>query len=292
MLTKTELFVIVARNGSVAVIFRRGPSKQVLLIKWNLNNDTFETGQWFKGRIYECRCDLSPSGDLLVYFAAKHQLPMPGWTAISKPPYLTALALWPKYGTWGGGGLFESEYTLLLNHCEGEDSLDDNFHLNKNMKVRPLGEHSAKGGDNPVYHTRLIRDGWVLKQQGTYSEYQLKGPMRWECPVPLIYEKTISREKKVLALQMQLRGVGERQGDGYVLDHEVLDEQGNSLLKLPRTSWADWSNDALLFAEKGSLFRLPWSRHDPFNRKHARELANFGNLRFEAKAAPRCATRW
>jgi hypothetical protein len=43
-----------------------------LLIKWHLKSDTFEIGQWFKGRIYERRCDLSPSGELLAYFAAKY----------------------------------------------------------------------------------------------------------------------------------------------------------------------------------------------------------------------------
>ena len=57
-------------------------------------------GQWFKGRIYEKRCDLSPDGTKLIYFAQKintRTLNDPkysyAWTAISRPPYLTALAL-------------------------------------------------------------------------------------------------------------------------------------------------------------------------------------------------------
>jgi hypothetical protein len=32
--------------------------------------------------------------------------PFSTWTAISKPPYFTALAVWPSTGTWTGGGYF------------------------------------------------------------------------------------------------------------------------------------------------------------------------------------------
>jgi len=44
----TRLYVLIARRADVAVIFRRGPAKQVLLVRWDLSNDTFEAGQWFK----------------------------------------------------------------------------------------------------------------------------------------------------------------------------------------------------------------------------------------------------
>jgi hypothetical protein len=36
------------------------------------------------------------------------------WTAISKPPYFTALALWPSFYTLSGGGLFRSEREIVL----------------------------------------------------------------------------------------------------------------------------------------------------------------------------------
>ena len=44
-----RLPVILARAAPIAVIFRRGPSKLVELIKWHTDTDTFERGQWFKG---------------------------------------------------------------------------------------------------------------------------------------------------------------------------------------------------------------------------------------------------
>ena len=69
----TRLFVILARAARVAVVLRRGPSKEVLLVRWDLATDAFEAGQWLNGRVYERRCDLSPSGELVVCFVASYR---------------------------------------------------------------------------------------------------------------------------------------------------------------------------------------------------------------------------
>ncbi len=292
MSAKVNLFVLLARDGRTAVIFRRGPSKQVLLIKWHLKSDTFEIGQWFKGRIYERRCDLSPSGELLAYFAAKYRKPLYSWTAISKPPYLTALALWPNVGAWGGGGLFETEHTLLLNHGETQSCLADGFNLKKLMKTRPLGEHSGGGEDDPIYHLRLLRDGWVLKSSGEPVKFRKSASIRFAFDPPITYEKQ-SRKSANRRLQMRVLGLAEEQGDWYVVDYEVQDEAGVALLKLPRISWADWGgNGDLLFAERGKLFRLSWKNHQGRGRENAKELADFGPLVFEHREAPVVARKW
>lgn len=54
-------------------MFRRGPSKRVQILKWDMETDTFTPGQWFNGGIYERRCDVSPDGQPLIYFAAKYR---------------------------------------------------------------------------------------------------------------------------------------------------------------------------------------------------------------------------
>ena len=64
-----RLFVIHAREQPVALILRRGPARWYHLISWRTDTDTFEHGAWFRGRIYEDRCDLSPDGELFLYFA-------------------------------------------------------------------------------------------------------------------------------------------------------------------------------------------------------------------------------
>lgn len=74
--------------------------------------------QWFNGKIYSERCSLSPDGTLFIYFALQKNKVQAGYrqsyTAISKPPWLTALALWPQGDTWGGGGVFTDNKSLTI----------------------------------------------------------------------------------------------------------------------------------------------------------------------------------
>lgn len=113
-----RLFVITARDAPVAVIVRRGPSAWAHLVLWQMQSDTFTPGAWFRGRIYEEKCDLSPDGELFVY--AVHQGRRlrtdytDSWTAVSRPPWLHALALWPMGTTYGGGGRFVDRRRLVL----------------------------------------------------------------------------------------------------------------------------------------------------------------------------------
>ena len=39
---------------------------------------------------------------------------MGSWTAVSTPPYFSALAIWPSIGRWTGGGTFRHELDILL----------------------------------------------------------------------------------------------------------------------------------------------------------------------------------
>ena len=68
-----RLFVVRARKAPFAVVLRRGPSKWYHIIKWDTDKDTFEHGAWFRGRIYEEECALSPDGSLFANFAAQHK---------------------------------------------------------------------------------------------------------------------------------------------------------------------------------------------------------------------------
>jgi hypothetical protein len=113
-----QLFPIFARDEETAVIIRRGPSRWHHLVQWDTRRDRFLHGAWFKGRIYEEKCDLSPDGKLLVYFVLKGSHSQTkfthAWTAVSRVPYLKALILWPQGTTYGGGGRFFENRSLAL----------------------------------------------------------------------------------------------------------------------------------------------------------------------------------
>lgn len=113
-----RLAVILARDADEALVFRRGPAAWFQLIRWDTRHDKFDDGAWIRGRIYPEDCDLSPDGRLLVYKV--HRGNRAGtsytdcWTGISRPPWLTALALWPMGTTYGGGGRFTGPRALTL----------------------------------------------------------------------------------------------------------------------------------------------------------------------------------
>jgi hypothetical protein len=163
---------IVARKAPVVAVFRRGPSKQVALLEWNLLTNRVELGQWLKGRIYDRRADLSPDGRYLIYFAGNHQWqtdPLHGtWTAVSQVPYLRALHIYGWGHAWNGGGLFIDNKTYWLNDARMGYRSVGNVECGLEVSKRPPDGVTPNMGEDPVtYIPRLMRDGWVLVSQGS-----------------------------------------------------------------------------------------------------------------------------
>lgn len=85
-----RVHIILARQGSMAIAIRRDPAKRVCTVGWDRAKDTFQMGQWIKGRMYERRCDLSLDGRHFIYFAMNGKMTSEtrgSWTAISRTPY-------------------------------------------------------------------------------------------------------------------------------------------------------------------------------------------------------------
>jgi hypothetical protein len=168
-----SLYVIQAADGRSAVVFRRGPSKRVMIARWCLMTDQVEHGHWFAGRIYERYSDLSPNGELLLYFAARHKGELPTWTGVSRVPYLTALVLWTCYVN--GGGFFETDRSVVLDEFVSKVPLRNQ---DRNLLIYPEEDlrrhlttrHMTKSDDLRRYycveHARLARDGWRCTKDG------------------------------------------------------------------------------------------------------------------------------
>ncbi len=136
-----RLHLFFATQNDRAVILRQGPSKVFRLILWHRDTDVFEDGQWLKHKIYVERCDLSPDGRHFIYFALNGDWggeTKGSYTALSRPPYFTALSLFPEGDTWGGGGRFLSNrhYVASGGHdiLGRDDGLDRLFHVEQNNK--------------------------------------------------------------------------------------------------------------------------------------------------------------
>jgi len=285
-----RLYAILARRSRLAVVFRRGPSRRVLLVAWDRADDSFKPGQELHGRIYERRCDLSPSGERLVYFAAKWGAPMGTWTAVSRPPWLTALALWPKGDAWGGGGLFVDENRIGLNHPEGQRALGPGFRLPRRIVVEPIGPWAGRGEDEPILYTRLMRDGWHIVQEGESRWAGLRAKSSFVVEPASIDARPSPRGR--LVLEKTVRAIGERDGPWWVEEFALRDPESGALTDVGRLDWADWDrNGDLLFARGGRMYRWRVRPADP-DPSHAREIADLREMRPRAQASPGSARRW
>lgn len=245
-MTKTipsRIHIILAREAPTAVAFRRGPSGRVCTVGWNRNTDTFRVGQWLKGRIYERRCDLSPDGRHLIYFAinGKWKSETKGsWTAISRAPYLRAIGLWANGSGWNGGGLFTSDNSYWLNAFKfGHQELLAPQGL-KETKRFPW--HESYGGECPgVYYVRLQRDGWRLSDYGPGSAKD-KSVFEKTVPNGWILEKT--------AHETSNHPVGK---GCYFDTHRLKKDDGTTAIDLPDWEWAEKDGERIVWIAAGVL---------------------------------------
>ncbi len=300
-----RLFVLLAREAPVGVILRRGPTQWVQLIKWNTDTDTFEPGQWFKGKIHVYKSDLSPNGKLLIYLASKsgnsfyHPDYGNAWTAISKPPYFTALGLWPYYrnSEIGGGGYFRRNKEVWVNH------LDDNTtphpkHQPKHITVQYPNEYAYQRG---LYYHLLHLNKWTPLTFRDPSKYQK--PSEWRKGVfrPAITAQHVwFKESGNVKITQMIYG-DQRYSWGYVYPHDlytpILESEygiavnpSSAFSKLDGATWADFDRRGrLVIAKEGKLFIA--SITDDGNLSLS-ELADFNALRPEQVETPGWARRW
>jgi hypothetical protein len=280
-----RLFGVFARDVPVAVLLRRGPTDRVELIRWDTANDVFERGQWFHGRVYERRCDLSPDGELFVYFAAKHgarQLQSgytEAWTAISRPPYFTALALWPKGDCWDGGGRFEADRCLHLNHAG-----DARTHLEHPApkSLRIITNACGRGEDLPIYNDILVGKGWRRDDAGAMNAElrAWRGPHVWAKPGP----------DGRLVLRMELEAVDfSRPGGPLHFGFALLRASDGELVEILDAQWADWDRAGrLVYSQGGKLFAVR-AKGESLN---AIQLADFTDDKPIRVVGPPWASRW
>jgi hypothetical protein len=265
--------MLLAKDAPVGVVIRRGPSKSVCTLLWDRQRDEFRAGQWLKGRIYERRSDLSPDGKYLLYFAMNGRWDSEAkgsWTAISRAPYLKAMALFPKGDCWHGGGMFTSRETYWLNDGCGHSVLRNMSEVNRDQKFQPSEQF---GGECPgVYYPRLLRDGWTIVERE--DKVRTEGYYVFEKPLAhgWILRKIAHAE------------VGAPKGKScYWDEHELLNSGSGKRVKFPDWEWADIDGQRLVWAEHGKLFAGPLSKQGVSDEV---QFFDFNDMAFERLKAP------
>jgi hypothetical protein len=272
----------------------------VRLILWHTDTDAFDQGQWFTGRIHGGLSDLSPDGALLLCAAGKWSVSSArardygyAWTAISRPPYLTALALWPAArpgaagGIDSGGGLFVDDQTVLLDHQAAFQTAHPHHLPPAALRIIfPDKPHSGlpdpeNGEILPLEFARLTRDGWRVAQRIHFE----KEGRYMRLVQPWILERPSPEGDQVLVLSDDHRYVWGGVGREYCL----RDRSTGAERALAGVQWADWDQRGrLVFAREGALFTC--GPGEQFS--SATQLADFSAQTFASISAPAWATQW
>lgn len=268
-----RLHAILARKARTGVVIRRGPSRHVAVLGWDLDTDRLRLGQWLKGRIYERRCDLSPDGTHFIYFAmnGRWSSPMKGsWSAISLAPYLKALCLWSTGDCWNGGGLFVSNKSYWLNGSRTHERVAHNSGLVESAEF-PWSE--SYGGECPgVYYIRLQRDGWKLVEYRRHEKYEGTA----------VFDKRVSPAWTLRKLANET--LERRTGRGCYFDtHELRNSRSGEIIELEDWEWADVDGPRILWAERGTLNS---GRVVPGGLRDRTTIADLNGMTFEPVAAP------
>jgi hypothetical protein len=269
-----RLHVLLASMNSSAVVIRRGPAKSVCTIGWDRKTDEFTLGQWLRGRIYERRADLSPNGRYLIYFAMNGKWSSEArgsWTAVSRAPWLHAVALYGKGDCWHGGGLFTSNTKYWLNGAGCYAGVQrESGEVRRDEAYRPEGQY---GGECPsVYYRRLQRDGWRLKDKLSAGKFDTCTIFEKELPKDWLLRKYAHEQ------------VGAPPGNGcYWDEHELENTKSGERVLGKKWEWAELDGKSLIWAEGGCLHRAPVLRE---HLGTAKMIHDFNDMRFEPRAAP------
>jgi hypothetical protein len=262
-----RLDVLLAPKARKAVVLRRGPAKQVCTVGWDLSSDTFQLGQWIKGRIHGYCCDLSPAGKFSLYYLMNPSEDFYCWTTISRAPYLKAIGRWRVAGGMTGGGLFLSDTRFYLNNAYDEAS-----------KCGELENDPSEAEDEfcrdwrKVYFRRLLRDGWKLVKKVGYEPG--RGALTFEKPLC---------ENRVLVNIVDASGLTGLGRGICSSEYRLIDFQTGEVQFQPNWEWVDVVGHRLLWAEGGKIFS---ANIEAQGLGSAKMLYDFNDMTFQAIEAP------
>ncbi len=268
-----RLHVLLARDARVGVVIRKGPSERVCTLLWNRRTDEFTMGQWLKGQIRPRKCDLSPDGKHLIYWAksASWRPDVSGpYTAVSRAPYLKALSLYALHSTYYGGGLFTRSGRYWL-YSVGEV-------IRESREVTRDLTFNLHADANPIfwdwegsYLFRLSRDGWTFippaDPRAPFFGY------RFEKPAP----RGWTLGKVVRDLWKPRPGMTAISWDSHDLTRP------GTTIPCPTWDWAEVDGNRLVWATDGRLYAGSMSRQEIVQ---TTELFDFNPMTFEPIQAP------
>jgi len=226
-----RIYCIPASDAPVAAVFRRGPTNWSHVGRWDLAGLKYEPGAWLGGRIFPRRCDLSPDGRFLSYFAHK---PSATWdlaeayVAVSKLPWLTALHAFATCGTWTRGYFFTKDSGAHAHEVPG---LPIPFSLQSIPAVQFATERRQGWVEASDCPARDPRDTWDERRNARMQKRQPGGHR-------LLFVESAGHAGGEFAVEQAV--------DGLRVKYSL--EAGGELTLLDDLQWADWDREGRLLA--------------------------------------------
>jgi hypothetical protein len=227
-----RLFGIPAAKAPIVAVLRRGPTAWSHVGRWDVARGVYEPGAWIRANLYPQRCDLSPDGRWLCYFTLKGPAKWkagPTYIALSRLPWLTALAAWGTCGTWTRGAHFvERQRTWEV----GEPTEGD---------ATPCRKKFGLALTRPATFAVERRRGWIEtpdtppRQAGDTWDERRADAVRMEKPRP----KSAGTRLRVRGYFAAFRG-----GRSKDVTYELVED--GRVSALGDAQWADWDAEGRL----------------------------------------------
>lgn len=271
-----RIYCITDPESRVAVVMEKRPRQWWRLGRWDLVSGLYEEGAWFCGLLYPQRCDLSPGGLWFSYFAFKPNSDWPAgesYDAISRMPWLQALAAWREIGTYSRGYHFVEECKVW---DIGDATVGD---------VNPCRESFGMRRTEPEQFSVARRRGWKESEstppRSSSDVWDDLRKVTMEKPSPVDDRAILSVNGRFQA-ERGLPDVWPPDLSAY-----VHTRKGRATI-LTGVQWADWTFEGHLAqaTEDGRL--LIWDTR----RKRAISETSLGFDQPKPKQAPDWAGQW
>ena len=238
-----KTYLLFAKDAPVGVVFYRKSRLTTYCLHYDYESKgngfrcKLTRGSRFYGRIFPERCDLSPDGALMVYFAMRGMKTAGSadpstWSAVCTPPWLKAHLFFPNNSTWGGGGVFLRDRRLVVfdsppKAAGPEYSRFRGYEIVRDTKALPVSEID------------------ILKRR-----FQPPAVIKTPCPVG-----AGRKPRPVLVKTLKPDHLGDYDRFDYVLqDTSGNDVEGVEEIVL--ANWAGWDNFGRLVVVAGRCLKI------------------------------------
>jgi hypothetical protein len=228
---RPRLFGIPATDAPVVAVLRRGPSAWAHVGRWELDPPVYRPGSWLRATVYPQRCDLSPDGRWLSYFALDahaHWAAGSTYVAVSRLPWVSALAAWGTQGTWTRGLHFVSDRSVQEAGAPDAGSLD--------LPALGCGLAVTRAASFAVERRRGWTETADTPPRAAQDMWDEQRAVRMTKPQPGAGSRP--------SLVVRGRAAAFRSGASHDASYTLHDS--GTVLALPGVQWADWASDGSL----------------------------------------------